>query len=217
MTYRQLKDLYKLHKINEQEIEKRAKLKALKNQISDLEKSLIPLKQEIASIEKTYKGEYGEIYPFDDVAILTIVDRQKEQGEVHILAIEDGLMKCSTYFRYSQMNFEIPYDEFIKNGYYILDDTWFVATCGDDEKTFMALLDWLLKHEKLEVETNITKYKKWIEEYKEKIKTLEQELLKFENYPDSDIAKIYNQVSFGITKLKQAQILEKLPRKMVIK
>lgn len=217
MTYKKLKDLHKLHKINEQEIEKRAKLKALKNQISDLEKSLIPLKEEVASIEKTYKGKYFEIYPFDEAAILTVIDRQKQKSEVHILAIEDGLIKCTTYFRFSQINFEIPYDEFIKNGYYILDDTWFIATCGDDEKTFMALLYWLLKHEKAEVEMNITKHKKWIEEYKEELKTLEQELLKFENYPDSDILKIYNKVSFGIAELKQEQILEKLPRKVVIK
>lgn len=217
MTYKQLKDIYRLHKINEQEVEKRAKLKALKNQISDLEKSLIPLKEEVASIEKTYKGEYSEIYPFDEVAILTVIDRQKQRSQVHILAIEDGMIKCTTYFRFSRINFEIPYSEFIMNGYYILDDTWFIATSADDEKTFMALLYWLLKHEKAEVEANIMKHKKWIEEYEEKIKTLEQDLLKFENYPDSDIAKIYNRVSFGITELTQEQILEKLPRKVVIK
>jgi hypothetical protein len=183
--------------------------------INDLEKYKLvekekeELKSKLSKLEDTIKPSIPET--FDDLGILSVVyletirdcnfdnnfDPECDEGD--IVGITNDTLKVR--FRisyYTSRTVDVPIKNIKENGYFIVDDKWFICDKLDLDKR-KVLLDLVFKHSKEALKSRIEWINGQIERLNCELDDANKMLSKFDNIPESWVRSVLNKLDFSIS------------------
>ena len=204
--------------------------------INDLEKYKLvekekeELKAKLRKLEDTIEPSIPE--RFDDLGILSVVyletirnldfddDFDIECDEGDIVGITNDTIKVKFHTNYyATRTVDVPIKDIKENGYFIVDNKWFICDKLDLDKR-KVLLDLVFKHSKEALKSRIKCIKEQIECFNCKLDEANRILSKFDNIPESWVRNVLDKLDFSIslgrtceeTKQEITKTIDNLPR-----
>ena len=183
--------------------------------INDLEKYKLvekekeELKAKLSKLEDTIEPSIPEA--FDDLGILSVVYLKKiigcdfdndcdiECGEGNIVGITNDTIKVKFHISYyTSRTVDVPIKDIKENGYFIVDDEFFICDKLDLDKR-KVLLDLVFKHSKEELKGKIEWINGQIKRLNCELDEINKKLSKFDNIPESWVRNVLNELDFSIS------------------
>lgn len=174
-----------------------------------VEKEKEELKAKLSKLEDTIEPSIPE--KFEDLGILSVVylgtirswdfdnDFDIECDEGDIVGITDDTIKVKfriTYF--TSRTVDVPIKDLKENGYFIVDDKWFICDKLDLDKR-KVLLDLVFKYSKEAQEERIKWINEQIKHFNCELDKASKTLSKFDNIPESWVRKVLDKLDFSIS------------------
>lgn len=183
--------------------------------INDLEKYKLvekekeELKAKLSKLEDTIEPSIPET--FDDLGILSVVYLEKiigydfdddfdiECDEGDIVGITNDTIKVKFHTSYyASKTVDVPIKDIKENGYFIVDNKWFICDKLDLDKR-KVLLDLVFKHSKEALKSRIKYINEQIECFNCKLDEANRILSKFDNIPELWVRNVLNKLDFSIS------------------
>lgn len=176
---------------------------------NSLKKQKEELSAKLSELENTKEPPIPKA--FEDLGILSVIclatirdfDFESyfeiERDEAKIVGVtNDTITVRFSESYYSTKTVEIPMKDIKENGYFIVDDNWFICDKLDLDKR-RVLLDLIFRHSKEELEKQIKWKNEQIERYNHEIDEDNKKLAKYNNIPESWVRKVLNKLDFSIS------------------
>lgn len=185
---RYINDLEKYKLVEKEKEELKAKLSKLEDAI---EPSIPKAVEDLGILSVVYLKKIRG-YDFDN-------DFDIECDEGDIVGITNDTIKVK--FRisyYTSKTVDVPIKDIKENGYFIVDDEWFICDKLDLEKR-KVLLDLVFKHSKEELKNQIKWINEQIKRFNCELDDTNKILSKFDNIPESWVRKVLGKLDFSIS------------------
>ena len=146
---------------------------------------------------------------FEDLGILSVIPLtgsfrdydsyfELDSREGVIVGVTNDTIKVIFGVGYHAKKVDIPMKDIKENGYFIVDDEWFICDKLDLDKR-KVLLDLIFKRSKGVLEKQIEGLNEQLERAKNNLDEANKKLAKYNNIPESWVRRVLNKLDFSIS------------------